>query len=81
MTACAPFVNMRLLVELFPQYNEITVYRRFRNRKGEGGLPAPDLTVGQVDLWSVETITTWAEATGKELDPGVLARICQTQQP
>lgn len=75
MNQCEPLVNMALLVELFPQHNQITVYRRFRNRKGEGGLPDPDLVVGHVDLWFVQTILDWAESVGKVLDQEVLARI------
>jgi hypothetical protein len=75
MSTCDPLVNMALLVELFPQHNPITVYRRFRNRKGEGGLPEPDLTVGHVDLWYVATILDWAESAGKSVDREVLARI------
>lgn len=75
MTACAPFVNALLLVELFPQYNAVSVYRWING----GSLPAPDLVVGHVKLWSVETIQEWARESGKDLDGKVLARIVSAQ--
>lgn len=76
---CGPFVTMGLLVELFPQFNPVTIYR-WKNTKGGYRLPPPDLTVGHVSLWSVDTIRVWAEANGKVLDEKVLEEICQGQR-
>lgn len=74
MTNCEPLVTMSVLVELFPQYNSVSVYR-WRSTKGKNRLPEPDLLVGHVPLWYVQTILDWAEGAGKELDQTVLARI------
>lgn len=75
---CPPLLNMQCVVELFPQYNPVTVYR-WRNTKGKARLPEPDLVVGQVDMWTVQTILDWAEAAKKNLDHDVLNRIVSTQ--
>lgn len=78
---CSPLLNMQLIVQLFPQHNAVTVYRWRKNTKGKGRgrLPEPDLVVGGVDMWSVETIQGWADETDRVLDSAVLERICRTQ--
>ena len=79
MTACGPFVNMKLLVELLPQVHPMSTYR-YNTAKAKGKrLPKPDLDIGGVSVWEVDTIQAWADRAGLTLDPDVLSRICQTQ--
>lgn len=80
MSVCGPFLTMGLLTELFPDKHPITVYRWNGAKGGKNRLPDPDLTVGNVSLWSVDTIRAWAEARKLVLDSDVLDRICQSQQ-
>lgn len=76
MSDCPTLVNMALIVELFPSYNNVSVYR-WRNTTGKNRLPDPDLVVGTVDLWYLDTILDWTHTVGKrdEVDPQVLARV------
>lgn len=69
MSVCAPFITMKLLRELFPDRHEVTVWRW---RKA---MPAPDLVVGHVDLWALDTILVWCEGRKLVPDAGVLERI------
>lgn len=79
MTDCGPLINMRLLVELQPQFHSMSIYR-LNTAKAKGHrLPEPDLIVGGVSLWYLDTIREWADRLGRELDADVLARICQSQ--
>lgn len=79
MTVCPPLVSMKLLCELFPDKNPVTVYR-WRNTTGRMRLPEPDLDVdGHAVLWSVQTITAWAAERKLALDESVLERICKDQ--
>lgn len=78
---CGPFLNMALLTELFDTYNKASVWRwnTAKGGKGKNGLPPPDLVVGGVSLWTVDTITGWAESTGRTLNTDVLARVLSDQ--
>jgi hypothetical protein len=76
---CPPeiLVDMQLLTELLPAYNQASVWRLNTARGGKGRLPAYDRVFGATRLWELSTILEWAERTGRadKLDQEVLARI------
>lgn len=76
---CPPLVNMRLLVELFPQFNSMSIYRWNTAKAKRNRLPDPDLVVGDVALWEVDTILAWAGERGIVPDVDTLEKICQSQ--
>ena len=78
---CQPVLNMALIVDLFAPLhpNTITRWNRADKTKPGRSLPAPDLCVGGVDLWSVETVLSWADGVGLKVDRGVLGRIMVEQ--
>lgn len=71
--ACPPLVTMKILRELFPNKHEVTVWRW---RKV---MPEPDLVVGHVDLWELDTILGWCEGRRLTPDAGVVERIIKEQ--
>lgn len=79
--SCEPIVNLPLLVELFPDRHPVSVRRWARKTGGGRGLrlPAPDLVVGGVDLWTVETILSWAADNKVKPDRVVLERVLVEQ--
>lgn len=83
MSDCPPYVevDMKLLAELFPTYNQATVWRLNTAKGGKGRLPAYDRVFGATRVWRLETILEWAKATGRtgRMDQGVLARIMSEQ--
>lgn len=76
---CPPesLVDMQLLTELLPSYNQASVWRLNTARGGRGRLPAYDRVFGATRLWELDTILAWAERTGRadKIDQQVLARI------
>lgn len=70
---CPPLVTMKLLRELFPDKHEVTVWRW---RKV---MPEPDLVVGHVDLWQLDTILDWCQGRRMTPDAGVVERIIKEQ--
>lgn len=77
---CEPILNVALLVELFDQRHKYTVYRWNISTNGSGKrLPPADLVVGDVALWKVSTILSWAEAKKERVNPRVLERILAEQ--
>lgn len=77
---CPPYVTMQLLIELLPNIHPGSVYRFNTAAGGSKRLPAYDLTVGSAQMWTLDTITEWADRNGIVLDDTALTRICQTQQ-
>lgn len=73
MSDCGPYVNMRVLRELFPDKHEVTVWRW---RKA---MPAPDLVVGHVELWALDTILEWTATRKLTPDPDAVTRLCEDQ--
>lgn len=73
MSECAPFVNMKVLRELFPDRHEVTVWRW---RKV---MPEPDLVVGHVELWSLDTILGWCATRKLTPDAAAVRRLCVDQ--
>lgn len=78
--ACPPvvLVNMAELRKLFPHKTKETVYR-WNTEAGKGNrLPEPDLVLGDVSLWTLDTIRLWAATRRKELvpDPEAIRKLC-----
>lgn len=82
MTLCEPLVNLTLVAELFPHRHPVTVARWNRGDTSTARgkrLPAPDLVVGGVELWKVESVLSWANGNGERVNPSVLDRILRDQ--
>lgn len=76
---CPPFITMGMLVELLPDKHPITTYRYNTAKGGKKRLPDPDLKLGNVAMWTVDTIIGWAERNKLALDRELLDKFCQTQ--
>lgn len=82
MSACSgPFVNMKLIYELFPQFNPVSVSRWNRSDKSKPGrsLPKHDLALGGLYLWKLETVLSWADAQDIPVDWDAVHRVIDSQ--
>lgn len=79
MTACV-YVNMKLLVELFPNMNAMSIYRWNTAKAKRNRLPAPDAVLaGDVHLWTVDSIMDWSDRCGMGLDRDTVESAAEAQ--
>lgn len=80
MTVCGPFINMKLLVELLPGLNPMSVYRYNTEKAQWRRLPPPDAVLaGDVNLWTVDTIMEWSDRVGMRLNRDTVEAAAEAQ--
>lgn len=79
MQNCPVLINPALLKVLFPQYTPQTIDRWCSRGDRGAKLPAPDMMMGHVKVWTLETVLSWAGERNKVPDSVALELICHQQ--